>query len=182
MRAADILLDHYDRLTGSSATYRNVAPDDAVDDMIVAIYRGYPVEGAVTGFTIGLSHLHLPGGQHNELTVSMRDVDDVWVHAMGVVAYRLRNECLFQPGDTIDFGAPIRTGSALRAFVVAPPMHFGPQGAVIDLGIRRVNLVALVPIHAQERQWLAADGTLDALLDGRPRELLLNPTRGPLLR
>ena len=41
--------------------------------MHVAVYRGFPEPGALTGFTVGLSHFHPPGGAHKELTISMRD-------------------------------------------------------------------------------------------------------------
>src|SRR5262245_28171647 len=99
MTPADRLLDHFDRIACSEARFVSVSADGASPAMHVAIYRGFPEHEAVTGFTVGLSHFHPPGGGHKELTVSMHDSNDVWALACGFVAFQPRERCAFECGD-----------------------------------------------------------------------------------
>jgi len=149
--------------------------------MDLVIYRGFPSAHAFTAFTIELSRFHLPGGSYLELTISMQDTDDIWALAMATVANRIKDQCSFHCGDTIDFGCHISSGSSMSAFVVSHPAHVSEEQRTIAIGDRSVELMELVPIYQEERAWLRGDGTLQGFLGKSPRESLMNPRRSPLL-
>jgi hypothetical protein len=46
----------------------------------------------------------------------------------------------------------------MSAFVVVHPLHVSSQDTLVDLGVRQVELVQLVPLYEQERAWLNAGG------------------------
>lgn len=177
MTPADKLLDHYDRVTEGEARFVRVSDEGVGPAMHVAIYRDFPEPGALTGFTVGLSHFHPPGGGHKELTISMRDTDDVWALACGYLAYQLRDRCPFACGDTINFREQIAPSSPMSAFACLHPLWFPGRDAAVDLGVRRVEVIQLVPLHEGERAWLIADGELGALLQAYPASALMDPGR-----
>ena len=181
MTAADRLLDHFDRIAGSEPQFVLASDEGTHPAIHVAIYRGFPEPKAFTGFTIGLSHFHPPGGAHKELMVSMCDANDAWALACGVLAFQLRESCPFEFGDTIDFGEQIAPPSPLSAFVVITPRRIPAADAVVDLGVRRVELVQLIPLHAKEREWLIAGGELRTLLEANSEQTLLDPQRKPFV-
>jgi hypothetical protein len=151
MTPADRPLDHYDRVAGTEARFVRVSDEGASTAMHVAVYRGFPEPGALTGFTVGLSHFHPPGGAHKELTFSVQDADDVWALACGYLAFQLRERCPFGCGSTINFREQIAPVSAMSAFVVVHPLWIPPRDTVVDLGVRQVEIVQLVPLYEEER-------------------------------
>lgn len=177
MTPADKLLDHYDRVAGGDPRFVRTSDEGASPATHVAIYRDFPEPGAVTGFTVGLSLFHPPGGGHKELTISMRDSDDVWALACGYLAFKLRENCPFVCGDTINFRERIAPSSAMLAFVVVHPQWILGRDTVVDTGVRPVEIVQLVPIYEAERSWLAAGGDLRRLLRAFPGSTLLEPGR-----
>ena len=181
MKPADKLLDHYDCVAGANPRFVRVSDEGVTPAMHVTVYRDFPEPGAMTGFTAGLSHFHPPGGGHKELTVSMRDSDEVWAHACGYLALRLRERCPFVCGDTINFREQIAPSSAMSAFVVVHPLWVSAQHAVVDLDVRRVEIVQLVPLYEEERAWLNNGGNLQMLLQTYPRSELMDPGRKPFV-
>ncbi len=179
MTPADILLNHFDRIAGLTPRFVTVSDEGVKPAMDVAIYRGFPEPEAVTGFTVGLSHFHPPGGGHKELTISMRDADERWALACGYVAFRLREQCPFACGDAINFRAPIAQSSRMSAFVIVHPMHIPSREAVVDLGVRRVEIIQLVPLYDEERLWLKNGGDLQAFLHAYPDSGIMDPKREP---
>jgi hypothetical protein len=177
LNEAEKLLNHFDRIARSEPRFVQVSDEGFLPAVHVAIYRGFPEPAAITGFTFGLSHFHPPGGGHKELTISMLDSDDRWVLACGVVAFQLRERLPFVCGDRIDFRAQIANSSSMSAFVTVHPRHIPPIDTVIDLGIRQVELVQLVPLYEKEREWLTAGGSLDTFLKAYSGTTLLNPQR-----
>jgi hypothetical protein len=179
MTPADFLLNHFDRLTGSEPRFVQVSDEGVCPAMYVAIYRGFPEPEALTGFTVGLSHFHPAGGAHKELTISMRDTDDAWALACGYLAFQLRERCPFTCGDTINFRESISRSSSMSAFVIVHPRYVSAADAVVDLGIRQVGLVQLVPLYEQEREWLNAGGEPNRFLKAYPGTALMDPRRKP---
>jgi len=176
MSPAERLLDHLDGIAKSEPRLVRISHECGI---YIAVYRGFPKQGAVTGFTFGLSHSHPMGGAHKELTVSMCDDDNAWAIACGYVAVRLRERCPFVCGDTIDFGTPIAASSTMSAFVAIHPRHISPANRVIDLGERRIELVQLLPLYESERQWLMDGGELKSLLEHCAGSVLMDPRRKP---
>jgi hypothetical protein len=181
MTPADKLLDHLDRIAGTEPKFIRVSPEGSHPVMNVAIYRGFPGPDALTGFTGGLSHFHPPGGAHKELTISMLDTDTAWANACGFVAFQLRERCPFVCGDTINFREQIATSSSMSAFVIVHPLHISARDSLVDLGVRQVELVQLVPLYEQERAWLSAGGDLQMFLKACPGSASMNPRRKPFV-
>jgi len=179
MTPADRLLDHFDRIAGSEPRFVLVSDDEASPAMHVAIYHGFPERDAVTGFTVGLSHFHPPGGAHKELTISMRDRDDVWALACGFVAFQLRERCTFVCGDTINFRERIAPSSSMSAFAIVHPQHIASRDAIVNLGARQVEIIQLVPLFEQERLWLTKERRLQQFLSTYPGSTLMDPKRKP---
>lgn len=180
MTPADTLLNHFDRIAGSEPHFTRVSEEGVQPALFVASYRGFPEPTAVTGFTIGLSLSHPQGGGHKELTISMRDDSPYWAFACGELAYRLSDRCGFHCGDVINFNTEISPSSRMSAFIVAHPQHLRPTECTVDLGVRVVEIVQLVPIYEQERVWLAGGGDLKVLLTAGPKDWIMDPRREPL--
>jgi len=177
MTPADKLLSHFDRVAGSVATFRQVCDEGVRPEMHVAIYRGFPESGAMSAFTMGLSHFHPPGGTYKELMISMRDTDEAWALACGFLACQLRDNCPFVCGDAINFRAQIADSSLMSAFVVVHPIHISSQDSLVDIGTKPVEIVQLVPLYESERAWLMAGGHLKTFLDAYPPSAFMDPQR-----
>src|SRR5262245_7869366 len=181
MNPADKLLDHFDRVAGVPPRFVRVSDEGVSPAMHLAIYRDFPEPGTLTGFTVGLSHFHPPGGAHKELTLSMRDSNDIWALACGYLACQLRERCAFVCGDTINFHEQIAPNSTMSAFVVVHPQWVPSRDTVVDLQVRQVEIVQLVPLYEEERVWLSAGGELSRLLQAFPGSMLMDPNRKPFV-
>jgi len=177
MNPGDRLLSHFDRIVGKPPLFREVSDRDVSPVMNVAVYSGFPERETLTAFTVGLSLFHPPGGAHKELMISMRDSDDVWALACGYTAYQLRERCAFAYGDTIDFGDRISPQSQMTSFITLHPIYISPSDSVLDIGVRQVEIVQLVPIYDSERILLADGGDIAAFLNAFPRHELMDPLR-----
>lgn len=175
--AAEKLLNHFDRICGTEAKYLRISDEASKPAMDVVIYQGYPTPDAITGFTTGLSHFHPPGGAHKELTISMRSSDNGWAVTCGHLALELRESCTFTCGDRINLGEPIVKSSPMSSFVVVHPLHITPQDSFIDLGIRQIELIQLVPIYKEESLWLSSGGELKLLLEALSGDVSMDPQR-----
>lgn len=174
---ANKLLTHFDRITGTEPTFARVSDDGAQPRLHVATYRGFPAANALTGFTFGLSHSHLPDGSHKELLISMLDTNDAWSLACGFVACQFHDRCSFSCGETINFKDRISPSSRMTAFVVVHPQHISPNEWLVDIGIRQVELVQLIPLYEQERSWLFDGGDLERFLNQYGPSEIMNPNR-----
>jgi hypothetical protein len=110
----------------------------------------------------------------------MRDTDDRWALACAYLAFQLRERCPFVCGDTINFRAQIAESSAMSAFLIIHPRNVAPRDTTVDLGIRQVELVELVPLYEEERAWLNADGDVKMFLSDCPKTLAMDPKRKSL--
>lgn len=174
---AEILLNHFDRLAKTEPKFTCVSDEGVEPRTYVATYFGFPDMAAVTGFTIGLSHFHPPGGSHKELMISMHDANDVWALACGFAAFQLRESNPFTCGDTINFNDQIAPSSRMSAFVVVHPHHISTDDRCIDLGVRKVELMQLIPLYEHERSWFLAGGDLELFLNAYSTSELMNPNR-----
>ncbi len=178
--AAEKLLSHFDRLAGTEPDCVKVSDEGVEPALFSLIYRGFPTPDALTGFTLGLSHFHPHGGGHKELVISMRDVDDKWALACAYTAFQLRDLCPFVCKETIDFREQIARSSKMSAFLVVQPRHISLPDTVVDLGMRQVELVELIPLYEEERAWLNASGDIEKFIKGCPSSLSMDPKRNSL--
>ncbi|WP_260193679.1 suppressor of fused domain protein [Actinophytocola gossypii] len=164
-------LAHLDRLSGGiEPVFQPVPSEGDLPDVTVMIYRDLPEPGHVTGITYGLSLAEHPEWRHGrpELCLSVRSDDPAWAHAAGWVAGRLRGDCPFRYGDTIDFREQVSPESAMTSvFVFAPFVLDLKDYADIDVGPPGheghdvVHIAGLYPIHDVEREYIHEHGLED---------------------
>lgn len=177
MNPAEILLNHFDRITTSTARFVRASDEGVSPTMYSAIYRGFPDVNHITAFTVGLSHYHPVDGAHKELCISMRDEDERWGLACAYIAFQLRERCPFLCGDTINFRTRITATSTMSAFLIVHPRNLAPTETVVDLGTRQVEIVQLIPLHEDERIWLNDGGDVNLFLTRCPPTIAMDPNR-----
>lgn len=133
-----------------------------VADVTVTVFDHVPEPGMTTGITYGLSIVDHPVWTQTrpELCLTVATRDDGWMRVLGELAERLRGDCPFVYGSTLDVGRPITAETEMTAFVVFVP-------AVLDRadydGIEvgpddRVNIVGVYPVHDSERKFIVDHG------------------------
>lgn len=181
MTPGDQLLDYYDELVGQPPRYTRVSEPDDPAGLFAVVYNDAPHAGASMGFTCGLSHVHQPDGSHKELLIAMQDVESSWALACAYLAYQLKERCSFQHGDVINFHATIAHSSGMSAFLVVHPLWLAKEACRVDLGVRTVELMQLVPLYDEERAGLLIDANVQRWIAAHPGHLLMNPNRPPLV-
>lgn len=175
MQPAEILLEHFDRLAASRrAKFFPISGERPA--LNVAFYAGAPKIDWSTAFTMGLSHAH-SGNAHKELVIRMHDRDESWALAAGFLAMQLRGRCPFTVGDTINFRERIASASPMNAFVVLDPTFLPTSERIVDIGVRRVQIMQVVPIHESERLWLENGGDVVDFIASVGEAELANPER-----
>lgn len=142
-------------------------------------YRDQPEEGLLLGFTYGLSLASQDAWQHGrpELAICVKSDDPAWVLAIAHLAERLRHDCPFTYGNTINFGEPIADGSQLDGFVVFAPIALESDDASIEVGDDHpIHVVGMYPTYLSEREFIAQHG-LEAFwkLDWDPYDVTRPP-------
>lgn len=135
---------------------------DGVADVTVVVYDHVPEPGMTTGITYGLSLVDHPlwTGTRPELCLTVATMDDVWMYVLGELAERLRGDCPFVYGSTVDIGEPINPETEMTAFVVFLPAVLDRDDYdAIELGADdMVNIVGIYPIHESERRFIVDHG------------------------
>jgi hypothetical protein len=124
-------------------------------------YRDQPEQGLLLGLTYGLSLAHQDAWRHGrpELTICVRSNDPTWVLAIAHLAERLRHDCPFSYGNTINFGEPIAPGSQLDGFVVFAPIAVDAADAKVEVGEDHpIHLVGMYPTYSSERRFIDQHG------------------------
>ena len=116
MNNAECFVQHLDRVTGRSedAIRKIDSSDRSLPDVAVFVYKNWPEEGFITGFTLGLSAAAHPEWKFGrpELMIAVESNDEAWTFAIGFVAERLRGKCPFCYGNTINFHSKVKIGRA----------------------------------------------------------------------
>jgi hypothetical protein len=124
-------------------------------------YRDMPDDGLLLGFTYGLSLSQQDEWRYGrpELSICVRSKDAAWVLAIAHLAERLRHDCPFTYGDTINFGEPIAQDSPMDGFVVSAPIALDAADAHIELGDDLpVHVVGMYPTYDSERRFVSQHG------------------------
>lgn len=133
-----------------------------VADVTVIVYDHVPEPGMTTGITYGLSIVDHPLWRitRPELCLTVATRDDVWMHAIGELAERLRGDCAFVYGSTVDVGTPITADTDMSAFVVfAPSVLDRADYESVEVGENdRISIVGLYPVHESERRFILGHG------------------------
>lgn len=154
---------HLDALSGGmQPEFRQIESTWPGHAGITAIgYRNKPEPGLFLGLTYGLSLARQDEWRHGrpELSICVKSDDPVWAHAIAYLAEQLRPDCPFGYGDTINFGEPIASGSALDGFVVFAPIVLNPHEAHVAIGDDLpIHIVGMYPTFASERAYIKENG------------------------
>ena len=161
---AENFLDHLDSVSGGRAPrlIPVASTRPGVADVTVLVYDHVPEPGMTTGITYGLSIVDHPlwTTTRPELCLTVAARDDTWMHLVGELAERLRGDCPFVFGSTIDLGQPMGPDTDMSAFVVfVPGVLDRDDYEEIELGAGDLlSIVGVYPVHDSERRFIVDHG------------------------
>jgi len=121
-----------------------------------------PEQGLITGFTYGLSLARHPLWRFGtpELAVTVFSSDPGWPISIALMCDRLRGDCPFEFGNTINIGEPITDETLMSAFVIfAPAFPREKDEQEIDVGDDLpIILTGCYPIHTSEMDFITRNG------------------------
>jgi len=154
MNNAELFLQHLDRVTGRQEdVIRQVeSTDPTLPAVFLFVYRDWPMEGFVTGFTFGLSAAKHPDWKlgRPELMIAVETSDEAWALAIGYIAERLRGKCPFCYGNTINFHAKISESADLDAFLIFAPPFLKKDQMAVRLNDYICNIAGMYPMFTSE--------------------------------
>lgn len=131
----------------------------------VMMYKDVPEVGCITGITYGLSLVDHPDWKlgKSELCISVESNNEDWAIAAGYIAEKLRGDCPFCYGETINFRKQISEDSEMDAFFVFAPSTLDKEDYLnIDIGLDyKINIAGLYPIYSSEIKILERIGLKD---------------------
>lgn len=120
------------------------------------VYRDIPKPGHIVGITYGLSLVKHPNWKYGraELLICVDSSVLNWATVAGYIANKLRGDCPFSYGQTINFGQRISDDSEMDAFFMFAPSILDKKDAQdIDVGLDyKVNLIGLYPMYSDEME------------------------------
>jgi hypothetical protein len=161
---AEAFLTHLNGVSGGREPrllkVESTRPD--AEDVYVITFDDVPEPGMTTGITYGVSvvdHAFWQGARP-ELCLTVHSDDDAWMWALGQIGEKLRGECPFAFGSTVDIGGPIAGGTDMTSLVVFAPAVLDREDYVdIEVGDSdRITIVGVYPIHAAERRFIVDHG------------------------
>lgn len=154
MNNGELFLQHLDRVTQRSEdVIRQInSSDPSLPHIAVFIYKDWPEEGFITGFTLGLSAVTHPDWRFGrpELMISVESKDEAWPISIGYSAEKLRGKCPFCYGHTINFHAHISQESALDAFLIFAPPFLKKDQIAVTLIDFTCNIAGMYPMFSSE--------------------------------
>lgn len=134
--------------------YKNDSLIDNFPGVTSIVYKDIPEKGYTTAFTYGLSlinHAEWKSGRP-ELCISVKSSNLNWGQIVGFIANKLRGECPFSYGQTINFRENISDDSEMDAFFIFAPSTLDKQDYLyIDIGLEyTINIAGLYPIYSDE--------------------------------
>jgi Suppressor of fused protein (SUFU) len=183
---AERFLDRIAELAGGREPHIHAVPDTRPEvhlpQVFAFAFQDTPEPGLITGFTFGLSQARHPDWRlgRPELAITVESNDVGWPIAIGLMAERLRGECPFSYGNTINIGEPITDETRMTAFVVfGPAFPVENDASRIDVGDDLpIFLTGCYPIHQSEMDFITRRG-LEAFwnLEWDPMDV----RRGPVI-
>ena len=151
---AELFLAHLDELTGGREPeiQKIESTHDGLRSVFVFAYPDWPQPGVITGFTFGLSEANHPDWKlgRPELMISVESTDRAWTYAIGYMAERLRGDCPFCYGLTINFRAEISDESKLDAFLIFGPPHLDATQKSVELNDFTCHIAGMWPMYSSE--------------------------------
>lgn len=156
--AAERYLEHWsDMFDAEPLFYRNESLTEGVPGVSVLVFKDFPERGLITGITYGLSLVQHPAwvNGRGELCICVESESLDWPQVAGYIANKLRGDCPFSYGNTINFGQPISDDSDMDAFLVFAPGIFENKGDYLDIDIGcdyKISVACLYPIYSGEME------------------------------
>lgn len=134
--------------------YLNDSLIDGLPGVTSIVYRDVPDKGYITAFTYGLSLVKHPDWKvgRPELCITVESLNSDWGQVVGYIANKLRGECPFSYGQTINFREPISGDSRMDAFFVFTPSVLKKEDYLnIDIGADyKISIAGLYPMYSDE--------------------------------
>lgn len=156
MSSAEIFLNHLDNIFHKEPLFfRAESKIRDVPGVTTFVYKDYPEKGFVTGVTYGLSLVNHPSWKlgHPELCICAESDRIEWGHVIGYIANKLRGDCPFSYGQTINFDGLIADDSDMDAFLVFAPSIFENKEDYLNIEIgekNKISIAQMYPIYSSE--------------------------------
>ena len=126
------------------------------------VYKNIPEEGMITGLTYGLSLVNHQDWKYGrpELMISVESNDIAWGQVVGYLANKLRGDCPFSYGNTINFREKVSDDSEMDAFLIFAPSILDKEDFLnTNIGADyKINLKGVYPIYSSEIQLISEWG------------------------
>lgn len=127
---------------------------EGVAGVTAIVYTDFPEKGYTTALTYGLSLVKHPDWKFGraELCISVESLNLDWANVVGFLANKLRGDCPFSYGQTINFGEHISKDSEMDAFFIFAPGALGKDEYLnIDIGLDyKISIAGLYPMYSDE--------------------------------
>jgi len=148
-------LEHLDNIFQQEPEfYKNDSLVEGISGVTSIVYRDIPEKGFITALTYGLSLVKHPDWKFGrpELCISVESPNLDWGQVVGFIANKLRGDCPFCYGQTINFREQISEDSEMDAFFIFAPSTLDKQDYLnIDIGLDyKINIAGLYPMYSDE--------------------------------
>lgn len=127
---------------------------EGISGVTAIVYTDIPQKGYITALTYGLSLVKHPDWKFGrpELCISVESSSVAWGQVLSYIANKLRGDCPFCYGQTINFHEQISEDSDMDAFFVFTPSILDKADYLnIDIGTDyNINISGLYPMYSDE--------------------------------
>ncbi len=153
--SAEKYLRHLDHIFQQEPEFhKNESLIDGIPGVTAIVYKDIPEKGYTTALTYGLSLVKHPEWKFGrpELCISVESPNLDWGQVVGYIANKLRGDCPFTYGQTINFGEKISDDSEMNAFFIFAPSTLDKNDYLnIDIGADyKISIAGLYPIYSEE--------------------------------
>jgi hypothetical protein len=153
--SAERYLEHLDGIFRQEPKfYKEDSLVDGLPGVTSIVYTDIPEKGYITALTYGLSLVRHPDWKYGrpELCISVESSNLDWGQVVGYLANKLRGDCPFSYGQTINFREQISDDSEMDAFFIFAPSTLDQEDYLnIDIGTDyKINIAGLYPMYSDE--------------------------------
>ncbi|MDX2171964.1 MAG: hypothetical protein SFY56_02515 [Bacteroidota bacterium] len=148
-------LEHLDNIFQKEPElFKNDSLIEGIPGVTSIVYRDIPEKGYTTALTYGLSLVKHPSWKFGrpELCISVESSKIDWGQVAGFLANKLRGDCPFSYGQTINFYERISDDSEMDAFFIFAPGTLDKKDYLnIDIGTDyKICIAGLYPMYSNE--------------------------------